>query len=129
MNSQPKIAVVGASRHRHKFGNKCVRAYQTAGWRVFPVNPGTAEVEGETAYPAIESLPEDVDRISLYTPPARTRSLLPRLPGGVEVFFNPGTSDATILAEAERLGVEVRNRCAIVDIGLSPSQFGAQDTE
>ena len=33
------IAVVGASADPAKYGNMAVRAWQEAGWTVYPVNP------------------------------------------------------------------------------------------
>ena len=44
--SPASVAVIGASRHRHKFGNKCVRAVQHRGYRVYPVNPYASEIGG-----------------------------------------------------------------------------------
>ena len=41
-----KIAVIGASNNREKFGNKCVRAYLMKGHEVFPVNPKEEKIEG-----------------------------------------------------------------------------------
>ena len=124
MTTRKNIAVVGASRNRRKFGNKCVRAYKEAGWEVYPINPRAEEVEGFTAYPNLDAVPRELNRVALYSPPPRTRRLLPSLPSQVEIFFNPGTADANILQEARSLGLEVRDACAIVAIGFSPSQFG-----
>jgi predicted CoA-binding protein len=123
MTVKRRIAVVGASQNRRKYGNKCVRAYLEEGWEVFPIHPAVAEVEGCAAYPSIDELPESVDRIALYTPPSRTQQLLPVLPPETEVFFNPGTADAAILEEATRLGIDVHPACAIVAIGRRPSEF------
>ena len=120
---QQSVAVIGASQNRNKFGNKCVRAYVRAGWQVYPVNPYAETIEGLQTFPLLAACPKPVDRICLYLPPEKTLSLLPQLPLGVEIFFNPGSADADVLAEARRLGLEVRDACAIVAIGLSPSQF------
>lgn len=119
------IAVIGASKNRRKFGNKCVRAFHSAGWDVYPVNPHEEEIEGLVTYRSLKDVPVSLDRISLYLPPARTRGLLADLAEyeGVQVWFNPGSADARVLAEAAEAGIDVRDGCSIVDIGLSPAEF------
>ncbi len=42
---------------------------------------------------------------------------------GVEVWFNPGSADHPILEESRTAGIEVREGCSIVDIGMSPAEF------
>jgi hypothetical protein len=120
------IAVIGASGDRRKYGNKCVRAYQRAGYRVYPVNLVEDEVEGEPVSRSVADVPVDLDLIALYLPPPRTLRVLPQVAekgaaGGV--FFNPGTWDAAVIAEAERLGIPARRECAILAAGYSPGQF------
>jgi predicted CoA-binding protein len=124
-SNPPSIAVVGASADRRKFGNKCVRAYLQAGYQVFPVNPRADEIEGLATYASVRDLPTDPDRISVYLPPDKTRALIPELTSrpDAEIWFNPGSADAQILQQARDLGLDVRDGCSIVDIGLSPYQF------
>ncbi|NHZ73446.1 MAG: CoA-binding protein [Nitrospirae bacterium] len=119
------IAVVGASRNRQKFGNKCVRAYQSAGWEVLPVNLHEDGIEGCAVFRTLQDIQVPLDRVSLYLPPARTKALLAEMTEmrGVEVWFNPGSADPQVLEEATRLGIEVRDGCSIVDIGKSPAEF------
>lgn len=119
------IAVLGASQHRWKYGNKCVRAYRHAGWTVFPVHLSGEEVEGLTTYRRLEEVPGELDRISVYLPPPVTRDLLGEIAErhAGEVWFNPGSADREVLAEARRRDIPAVTGCSIVDIGLSPSQF------
>lgn len=123
--SRHSVAVIGASRDRSKFGNKCVRAYLQAGYRVYPIHPQGGEIEGLPVFATLGDLPVAPDRISIYVPPPITRALLPKLTQypEAEVWFNPGCADSQILADARVAGVDVRDGCSIVDIGLSPSQF------
>lgn len=123
--SSGTIAVVGASKNRSKFGNKCVRAYASAGWEVFPVNPHEDEIEGLTVFKSLRDVPLPLDRVSLYLPPARTRGLLAELAevGSAEVWFNPGSADRQVLEEANQAAIDVRDGCSIVDIGMSPAEF------
>lgn len=119
------MAILGASRDRAKFGNKSVRAHLRAGFRVFPVNPNESEIEGIPSSPSLAELPEPVERVSVYLPPAVALAKLPEIAavGAREVWFNPGAADAAVLAEAKRLGIPAIAGCSIVDLGLSPSDF------
>jgi len=119
------IAVLGASGNRRKFGNKCVRAYQAAGYRVFPVNPHETEVEGLKTYARLADIGEPLDRISVYLPPPTTREILPEIAAAAagEVWLNPGAADWPVVEESRRLGIPIRQGCSIVDIGMSPAQF------
>jgi predicted CoA-binding protein len=120
-----RVAILGASSERRKFGNKSLRAHRQAGWEVYPINPGETRVEGLPAFNSLAELPAPVERISVYLPPPVTRRLLPEIAaaGAREVFFNPGAADAATVAEARRLGIAVVEACSIVDLGLRPSDF------
>lgn len=119
------IAVVGASNDRRKFGNKCVRAYLQAGWRVFPVNLHATEIEGQKVCASLAAVPVELDRVSIYLPPPVTRRLLPELENltGAQIWFNPGAADGRLLEAARQAGLDVHDGCSILDIGLAPGQF------
>lgn len=117
------VAVLGASRDRSKFGNKAVRAFLQQGFTVFPVNPKETEIEGVRCHPSIAEVPVRPDWVSVYLPPAVVLGLLPAVAarGCDELWLNPGTESATVVAEAERLGLNVVQACSIVAAGVSPS--------
>lgn len=120
-----KIAILGASSDRSKFGNKCVRAYVKKGWTVFPVSLKGGEIEGLPSYAKLADIPDELDRISVYLPPAIGLGQLEQIAekGAGEVWFNPGAADSQLLEKAGSLGIKAISACSIVDIGLSPSQF------
>ncbi len=119
------VAVIGASTRRAKFGNKSVRAHQQAGWTVYPVNPTADEIEGLTCTTAVADLPEGLDRVTLYVPAAVIRQMLPDLAARkpAEVFFNPGTDDPDVIAEAQAAGLNTVTGCSIIDVGFTPADF------
>lgn len=119
------VAILGASTDQSKFGNKAVRAFMQQGYQVFPVNPKESTVEGLTAYASILDLPERPQRISVYLPPPVLLKVLPDIAkkGCDELWLNPGTESDEVLAEAERLGLNVVQACSIVAVGLSPSML------
>jgi len=121
----PSIAIVGASADRRKYGNKAVRAFVQGGWTVYPVNPNAGEIEGLAVVTDIGSLPESLDRISMYVPPKAglemLRAIAARKPR--EFFLNPGSESPELVAAAQALGLKPIQACSIVNIGLTPEMF------
>lgn len=119
------VAIIGASADRAKYGNKAVRAYLQRGYQVFPVNPKVSEVEGLPTFSSMSALPVRPHQVSVYLPPPVLLKVLPEIAtkGCDELWLNPGTESDEVLAEAERLGLNVIQRCSILALGLSPSQF------
>lgn len=54
------IAVVGLSSNPFKDSFEIAEYLQRKGYRIIPVNPNETEVLGETAYPSLLDVPEDV---------------------------------------------------------------------
>jgi predicted CoA-binding protein len=119
------IAIVGASSNRQKFGNKAVRAFLQQGYSVYPVNPHEPEVEGLATFKSIRDVPVRPHMISVYVPPPVLLKLLPDIAarGCEELWLNPGTESDAVLAEADRLGLNVIQACSIVSVGVSPSRL------
>jgi predicted CoA-binding protein len=127
MASKPTVAVIGASSHRHKYGNKSLRAHLKQGYEVFPVNPHETEIEGLKAYSDLASVPvEALDRITVYVPSWIGIHLLEAMAAKnpKEVWFNPGSESEALMAKAEALGLPTVYACSIIDIGSRPSDFG-----
>jgi uncharacterized protein len=92
---------------------------------VYPVNPNETEVEGIEAYKSMRDVPVRPFMISVYVPPPVLLKLLPDIAakGCDELWLNPGTESDEVLAEAERLKLNVVQACSIVGIGVSPSRL------
>jgi len=119
------VAIIGASNDPRKFGNKAVRAFLEKDFTVYPVNSNETEVEGIEAYKSIRDVPVRPQMISVYVPPQVLVKLLPDIAarGCDELWLNPGTESDEVLAEAERLKLNVVQACSIVGIGVSPSRL------
>ena len=119
------VAIIGASSDRAKFGNKAVRAFLQQGYTVYPVNPKQKSIEGLTAYALIREVPVRPAMISIYVPPPVLLKLLPDIAarGCDELWLNPGTESDQVMAEAERLGLNVIQACSIVGVGVSPAHL------
>lgn len=54
------VAVVGYSDDPGRAGHYVARYLQEAGYRVIPVNPSLKQGLGETCYPSLKAIPEDI---------------------------------------------------------------------
>lgn len=119
------VAVIGASSHREKWGNKAVHAFLQQGYTVFPVNSNEPEIEGLPAFASIRDVPARPDTVTVYLPPPRLLKILPEIAarGCDELFLNPGTESDEVLAECERLGLNAIQACSIIAVGVSPGSL------
>jgi predicted CoA-binding protein len=116
------FAVAGASTDRAKYGNKVLRVYQQNGRTVYPINPGASEVEGLPAVADVDALPEDVEALSIVTPPPITlRVVRAALSRGIrQLWMQPGAEHDEAVAEAESAGANVVHGgpCVLVALGF-----------
>jgi uncharacterized protein len=119
------VAVIGASSQRTKFGNKALRAFRHAGYRVVPINPTETTVEGEKAYPTVLDYPGDIDEATMYVHPRVGMRVLDEIAqkGIKVVWFNPGADAPDVVKRAEALGLMPLVACSIIGIGESPSRY------
>jgi predicted CoA-binding protein len=119
------VAVIGASSHRYKHGNKALRAFVRQGYTVIPINPNESRVEGMTTYASVLDVPGPIDMATVYVPGhigVRVIDDIARK-GIPEVWLNPGADDDEVVARAKALGVNVIRACSIMGIGDSPGRY------
>jgi uncharacterized protein len=116
------VAVIGASSNRRKFGNRAVRAYQSQGHTVIPINPHEAEIEGLKVYRSVLDVPGTIDMASIYLPPEIGERVIGEIArkGIPEVWINPGAESDELIARARALGIQPIVACSIVSIGQNP---------
>ena len=120
-----KIAIIGASNRRHKYGNKAVRAYQERGDKVFPINPAQSEIEGLKTYRSVLEVPGEIDIASFYVAPEIGLQIIEEVAqkGIRKVLLNPGAESDELLQRCDELGIEATVACSIILAGRVPSEF------
>ncbi len=121
--TSPAYGVVGASTNRDKYGNKVLRCYQQNGKKVYGVNPNAAEIEGALCVSSVAELPDDVQSISVITPPAVTVQVVTAaITRGIKnIWMQPGAEHPVAVEECRKHGVNViaDGSCLLVVLGYS----------
>jgi len=117
----PVFGVAGASRRRHKYGNKVLRSYLQAGRKAIPVNPRETEIEGVPCVASALDLPADARSLSVITPPAVTeRVVAEAIRKGIEhIWMQPGAESERAVAACRAAGINViaDGSCVLVVLG------------
>lgn len=122
--AQKKIAVVGVSRKKTKFGNAIYKELKQKGYDVFPINPHITTFEGDACYPDLLSLPEKVDAVIINVPPAQTEKVVreAKQAGINKVWLQQGSQSETAVKFCEENGIDcVSNECILMF--AQPSAF------
>ena len=121
--TSPLIGVVGASNNRDKFGNKVLRCYLENDRRVVPVHPQQQEVEGLACVASVAELPDEVDSISVITPPQITEKVvqMAAAKGIRNIWMQPGaqSADAIRFCQEQDINLIADGTCVLVELGFS----------
>ncbi|MFC1661430.1 CoA-binding protein [Gemmatimonadota bacterium] len=71
-----RIAVAGVSRASDIPANTIYRRLREKGYEVFAVDPRATEVEGDSCYPDLKSVPAELQGIVVATPPEAAESVV-----------------------------------------------------
>lgn len=116
-----KFAVVGASADRSKYGNKVLRCYQMNGYEALPVNPNEQAIEGVECVPSVSALPEEVNSISVITPPLVTEKIVEEaIKKGIgNIWMQPGAESSKAVDRCREAGINViaDGSCILVVMG------------
>ena len=119
------VAVIGASSHRYKFGNKALRAFANQGFTVVAINPNESAVEGYPTYASVLDVPGPIDMATLYVPPEIGVRVIEEIArkGIPEVWLNPGADGENVVSRARALGLNTIQACSIMGIGEIPGRY------
>jgi len=122
--AQKKIAVVGVSRKKTKFGNAIYKELKQKGYQVFAINPHINDFEGDACYPDLLSLPEKVDAVVVNVPPLQTEKVVreAKQAGINRVWLQQGSQSDAAVKFCEENGIDyVSNECILMF--TQPSAF------
>ncbi|MCB9135918.1 MAG: CoA-binding protein [Anaerolineales bacterium] len=74
--AQKRIAVAGVSRNSQQTANMIYKTFRDKGYKVFPINPNADTLEGDPAYPNLQSVPGGVDGVLIVTKPELTDQIV-----------------------------------------------------
>ncbi|WP_241240704.1 CoA-binding protein [Thermotoga sp. Ku-13t] len=118
LSNVKKIAIVGASEDKRKYGNKIVRDLLSKGFEVYPINPRSETIEGIKCYRDIEELPKDIDLIVFVVPPEIGIQVVEKAirMGFKRLWFQPGAGSKQIEDLVKNNGVEYSiGRCIMIE--------------
>ncbi len=112
-----RVAVVGASRDRRKYGYKVLMDLAGAGFEAYGINPTCGEIEGVPCLPDLSSLPRVPDLVITVVPPRVTEKLVREAAeiGVTRIWMQPGSESPEALAACEAAGIAcVHDACIMV---------------
>ena len=122
--SHKRVAVTGVSRNAGSHGSNAVyQRLRQRGYEVFAVNPNAQQVEGDTAYPHLRSIPGGVETVVIGTSPEHAQATVEECAelGITQVWMHRGPGEGSVSADATDYG---RARGITVIDGGCPLMFG-----
>lgn len=103
-----KIALVGASNNKEKYGYKIMKDLLKKGFEMYPVNPKDEEVVGVKTYKKVSDLPKEVQLIVFVVPSKiGINSAKEAYENGFKkLWFQPGAESEEIKKYVESIDVE-----------------------
>lgn len=116
MPANETVVVLGASPKPERYSNQAVRALVDHGHRVIPVHPLLKKIAGVVVVPALSSVKDPVNTLTLYVGPERGKELLQDMInlGPDRVIMNPGTESDELEEELIAKGIAVLRACTLV---------------
>src|ERR1700694_782742 len=116
------IAMVGASTNWNRPSYFVMKYLQGKGYRVIPVNPGTAGKQqlGETIYASLRDIPEKIDMVDVFRASDQVGPVVDDAIaiGAKVVWMQLGVRNDAAAEKADAAGLEViMNRCPKIEFG------------
>ncbi len=112
------FAVIGVSRDKEKYGYKVYNDLKENGYKVYPINPTTNEINNEICYPSLEELPEKPDVAVTIVPPEITYKIAEKCKelNINKIWMQPGSESKKSIDFCKENNIEViHSSCIMVE--------------
>jgi uncharacterized protein len=113
----PALALVGVSRSGRKFGNLALRTLRAKGYRVYPVHPSAASIDGVACRRRLTDVPEPVSAVIVVVPPLQALDVIrdAHAAGMRRIWLQQGSESPLALTLCRELGLEaVSGECVLM---------------
>jgi predicted CoA-binding protein len=110
------VVVLGASDKAQRFSNKAIKKLNYYGHKVIPIHPRLKEIEGLAVAHDLMSVSEDVDTLTLYVGPQRSKDLIEQIIAlrPKRLIFNPGTESAELERQLAKHNIVFLKACTLI---------------
>lgn len=110
------VVILGASPKPARYSNQVLRLLAEHGFKVTPVHPRFAEIEGIRTQPSMGDIRERIDTLTLYVGTERLEPIIDELVAAapVRVIFNPGTESRALQARLDQARIPWIEGCTLV---------------
>ena len=112
-----RLAVVGVSRARRKYGNYAYHELKARGFDVMAVHPQLASVEGDPCFKSLAELPRPVDGVLVCVQPEKVLEILRQAAaaGIRRAWLQQGAESEAATKLAAKLGLDlVQGECILM---------------
>lgn len=110
-----EFAVVGLSSNPKSFSSGACKFLKSQGYTIYPVNPNVKEIDGQTCYSSLDSVPQVQAAIFFTNPRVTVEQLAICKEKGInQVWFQQGSANAYVIDKAKELGLQYKNSCVFL---------------
>lgn len=109
------VAVVGVSKK--KFGGTIYKTLKKRGYAVYPVHPTLSSFDGDSCFPRLSDVPDDVEAAVVAVSPAHAADVVDdaRKAGLTKLWFQQGADFSGAVRKAEADGLQaVSGKCILL---------------
>jgi len=115
--NQKTLAVVGVSRSEKKFSYRLFKSLKAKGYQLFAVNPNAKNIDGESCFGNIQSLPQQVNGVVIVVPPNQTEKVVKdaAAAGINHIWIQQGSESEGAIDYCRKSGINViHNQCILM---------------